>query len=157
MAASRPYRVARMREMLTAFAPLEAGFGFHGLASAQMFAELRLAYMHGLYLSTVLLVLGCLEHELAGALYAAGWDKAASARLEALVAESERRGFITVAEAAAFNRLRATRNAHAHFRAPGSRSTLMRRMVDDDQEPHALLQSDARLAIGVLGSYLARR
>jgi len=61
-AGSRSYRAERLAKLL-AVIPEEEMVFFGGLASAQAYTEIRLSYIHGLYLSTVLLALACIEQD----------------------------------------------------------------------------------------------
>jgi len=58
---------------------------YGGMSAAQAFGEMRLAFLHGLFLSIVLLALACIEQEIAGILHIAEDDSAARARFETLI------------------------------------------------------------------------
>src|SRR5271166_2812938 len=100
---------------------------FGGMGSAQALTEIRLAYIHGLYLSTVLLALVCIERELAGILHIGGDDRAAKDRLEQLLTNGRAEGIITDREFQIFNDLREIRNSYAHFRAIADHTAWERR------------------------------
>lgn len=85
--------------------PDEGMIFFGGMSSAQTYTELRLAYIHGLCIATVLLALACIEQDLAGRLHMAGTDSAAKARLETLLKEGLARGTITAEEFGTFDHL----------------------------------------------------
>ena len=155
---SRPYRARRLRKLLEAIEIPEVGMFFSGGdASCQAFNELRLAYIHGLYLSTVLLTLACIEHEIAGRLYAAGWNKAITARLEDLLHEAHSRSMITDVELAVFQKLRDIRNSYVHHRGFDHPSTLVRRAITRETSLDDVLQEDAESAIKALGTFFERR
>jgi hypothetical protein len=157
-AKSRPHRAERLTMLLTTLPIPEDGLlMFGGMGSAQAFTEIRLAYIHGLYLSTVLLALACIELELAGALYAAGIDRAVKARLEWLLAQSRARGIITDQEFKTFDHLRTIRNSYTHYRAIADSAAWERRAMTTDTPIHEILEVDAEDALAALGSYMARK
>jgi hypothetical protein len=129
---------------------------FGGLASAQAYTEIRLAYIHGLYLSTVLLALACIEQELAGALHIRGMESAANARLEKLLKEGLTTGIITTEEFQTFDHLREVRNSYTHFRPPTHRTAWARRAMATDTPIDDILEADAAGALSALGSFLNR-
>lgn len=154
-AASRPYRAERLAKLL-AVLPEEEMVFFGGFASAQAYTEIRLAYIHGLYLSTVLLALACIEQELAGALHIQGDDGAANARLEKLLKKSLDKGIIITEEFQTFDRLREVRNSYTHFRTPTHQTSWMRRAMTTDTPIDDILEADATGALSALGSFLDR-
>lgn len=154
-AISRPYRAERLKKLL-AVIPEEEMVFFGGLASAQAYTEIRLAYIHGLYLSTVLLALACIEQELAGVLHIRGTDSAANARLEKLLKESLTRGIITTGEFQTFDHLREVRNSYTHFRSPTDRTAWARRAMATDTPIDDVLEADATSALSALGSFINR-
>ena len=139
---------------LLAVLPEEEMVFFGGLASAQAYIEIRLTYIHGLYLSTVLLALACIEQELAGALHIQGMDNAANARLEKLLKEGLTTGIITTGEFQTFNRLREVRNSYMHFRPPTHRTAWARRAMATDVPIDDILEVDAEGARFALGSFI---
>jgi uncharacterized membrane protein len=154
-AVSRPYRAERLAKLL-AVIPSEEMVFFGGLGSAQAYTEIRLAYIHGLYLSTVLLALACIEQELAGVLHMQGMGNAANARLEKLLKESLTKGIITTEEFQMFDRLREIRNSYTHFRTPAHRTAWERRAIIADTAIDDVLEADATGALSALGSFLDR-
>jgi len=154
-ALGRPYRAERLAKLL-AVIPEEEMVFFGGLASAQAYTEIRFAYIHGLYLSTVLLALACIEQELAGVLHIQGIDSAANARLEKLLKESLTRCIITTEEFQTFDHLREVRNSYTHFRSPTDRMAWARRAMATDTPTDDVLEADATSALSALGSFLDR-
>ena len=152
---SRSHRAERLSKQLAVLPDEEMVF-FGGLASAQAYIEIRLAYINGLYLSTVLLALACIEQELAGALHMSGMDSAANARLEKLLKEGLSRGIITIEEFRTFNRLREVRNSYTHFRPPTHRSAWTTRAIATQTPIHDILEADAIAALSALGSFIDR-
>jgi hypothetical protein len=154
-AVSRSHRAERLAKLL-AVLPEEEMVFFGGLASAQAYIEIRLAYIHGLYLSTVLLALACIEQELAGALHIRGMDSAANAKLEKLLTEGLTLGIITSGEFQTFNRLREVRNSYTHYRPPTHRTAWARRAMATDIPIDDILEADAVGALSALGAFIDR-
>ena len=155
---SRPYRAERLRTLVDTVKLPEAGvMHWGGATSLYALTELRIAYIHGLYLSTVLLALTFIEQELAGVLHASGWDKAASARLETLLTESLARGFLNETESEGFHRLRVVRNACAHYRIIADPMSSTQRSVAEEIPNEFLLEKDAVRALRSVASYIGRR
>jgi hypothetical protein len=154
-AASRSHRAERLSK-LVALLPEEEMVFFGGLASAQTYIEIRLAYIHGLYLSTVLLALACIEQELAGALHIRGMESAANARLEKLLKDGLTTGVITTHEFQTFDHLREVRNSYTHFRPPTHRTAWARRAMATDTPIDDILEADAAGALSALSSFLDR-
>ena len=156
-AASRERRAHRLRHLLEAIQMPKEGLSFRGEASLHSFDEVRLAYIHGLYLATVLLSLACIEREVAGRLYTVGWEEAKDAGLEKLISKAHERGIISDAEADTFQHLRSIRNSHAHFKLPLHSSSLTCRALDQNLLPNEVMMIDAQKAVEALGSFFGRR
>lgn len=154
-AVSRSHRAERLSKLL-AVLPEEKMVFFGGLTSAQAYTEIRVAYIHGLYLSAVLLALACIEQELAGVLHIEGMDSAANARLEKLLKESLTKGIITTEEFQTFDHLRDVRNSYTHFRPTTHRTAWARRAMETDTSIDDILEADAIGALSALGSFLDR-
>ena len=155
--ASREWRARRLRYFLEAIESPEERMFFQGEESMHSFNEVRLAYVHGLYLATVLLSLACIEREMAGRLYAVGWEKAKDAKLEELLSKAHERGIISDEESDTFQRLRRVRNSYAHFKLPLDSSSLIGRALDQNTLPNEVLMVDAQKAIEALGGFFKRR
>ncbi|MGH7076333.1 MAG: hypothetical protein ACREFD_19355 [Stellaceae bacterium] len=155
-AQSRPYRADRLHRLTEILKIPENGMLFFGgRETYQAFTELRLAYVHGLFMTVVLLVLLLIERHLAGQLYVANIEAAKSMRMEDLIAEALKNNILTQNEGVLLNQLRLHRNAYTHFRPPMNRSSSLRRSIElpfDD-----LLESDAIACIQVLSDLVERR
>ena len=156
-APSREWRARRLKYLLDAIQPPKEGMFFQGEESFHSFNEVRLAYIHGLYLATVLLSLACIEREVAGRLYAMGWEKAKGAKLEELISKAHEQGIISNEESDTFQRLRRVRNSYAHFKPPLASSSLTGRALDQNTLPNEVLMVDAQKAIEALGGFFKRR
>lgn len=154
-ALSRPYRTERLAKLLVILPEEEMVF-FGGMPSAQAYMEIRIAYIHGLFLSTVLLALACIEQELAGVLHMRGMDRLAKARLEKLLEEGLAKGIITAEEFQTFDHLRGVRNSYTHFRDPTHPTAWVRRAMINDTPIDDILEADATSALSALGSFIDR-
>ena len=156
--ASRESRARRFSYLLETLQLPEDGIFFcGGEFSLQSFEEARYAYIHGLYLSTVLLSLACIEWEIAGRLFMAGWEKAKKAKLSELLLKAHEHGMISDEDLETFQHLRKTRNAQVHFRPPSSSSSLLHRTVDQNILPNEVFMMDAKRAVEALGTFLLGR
>jgi hypothetical protein len=157
-AKSRPYRAVRLRTLLAALGPPEdSQIFFGGFSPFHTFVELKLAYIHGLYLASTLLALAIIEQEIAGSLHITGDDDAAKASLSSLLAIARKRSVITDGEYKAFNKLREVRNSYAHFRAPMDPTHVARRALAQETDLDGVLKSDATRGLKALTSFLNRR
>ena len=156
-ASSHESRAHRLRHLLKAIQPPEEGMFFQGEESLYSFGEVRLAYIHGLYLATVLLSLSCIEREVAGRLYGASWEEAKGASLEKLLSKAQEQGIISDAESDTFQHLRRVRNSYAHFKPPLHSSSLTCRALNQNVLPSEVLIADAQKAVEALGSFFKRR
>ena len=154
---SREWRARRLRHLLEAIQPHEDGMFFQGEESFYSFDEVRLAYIHGLYLATVLLSLSCIEREVAGRLYGAGWEEARGASLKKILSKAQEQGILSDAESDTFQHLRRVRNSYAHFKPPLHSSSLTRRAPDQNVLPNEVLMVDAKKAVEALGRFFKRR
>lgn len=154
---SRPYRAERLDELLSIFdSPRENVLFRGGTISHQSYTELRLAFIHGLYLSTVLLALACIEQELAGEQYAQGMDDAARTNLENLLHEAKRSGDIDDELFDEINQLRVVRNSYAHYRPPTHLKSYIQRSVRQVDQSIDLSKADALKALHVLAKFINR-
>lgn len=156
-AASRERRAFRLSHLLDVVQLPENGICLQGETSLQAFEEARLAYVHGLYLATVLLSLTCIEWEIAGRLYAAGWEEAKEARFKDLLLEARKKGMISDQELNAFHRLRRVRNSQSHFQPPGASSSMLKRTLDQNMLTNEVFKKDAERAIKALGRFFKER
>jgi hypothetical protein len=155
-AKSRPYRTNRLKLLLEIFSSSEPNVVFHGGEdSYRMYLELRLAFIHGLYYSVIVLALSCIEHELAGALYAQGVDSSARASLENLLISAQEEGLIDSPLCDRINSMRNIRNARAHFRTPLHPTGTVLRALHEDMDIHELSEQDAITALRLLASLIA--
>ena len=156
-AASRESRARRLSHLLEAIQVPEDGLFLQGENSLQAFEEVRLAYIHGLYLATVLLSLTFIEREVAGRLYAAGWEKAKKAKLEDLLLKAHECNLVSDRDRETLQKLRDIRNSYAHFRPPDDGSSTTRRTVAQNLTANEVFLKDAEQAIKVLGRFLANQ
>jgi hypothetical protein len=129
-----------------------------GFAAATAFWETGACFVAGQYLATVLLSQACLEHLLAGALSAyAGDESGHKLSAQKLFERALEAGLLTETEFDLFDRLRQSRNPHAHPRAIDDPRGLMRRAIDTQVSPDEIYLQDAKAAIEALKDLLDRR
>ena len=155
-ARSRKWRAQRLGPLLKAIPMPEEGMFFQGELSSWTFEEVRLAYVNGLYLSTVLLSLAFVEREIAGRLYAAGWNEAKNAKLVMLLTKAHETSVINRGEFDTFQGLRRIRNSIAHFHGPLASSSASMRTISEDKQPNEVFAEDAKRTIDALGTFLPR-
>ena len=149
-AKSRPYRAQRLKLLLDEYGPGGIRLFYGGPVSHWAFEECRLAYLHGLFLSSILAAQVCLEHMLAGLFRMAGRDDLEGAGFGLLLKTALSESFISEAEFGLFDGLRKVRNPYAHYRAPTSKTSPLRRAIATDRAPDDLLVEDARSAVVAL-------
>jgi len=149
-ARSRPYRVERLRLLLSHYGPEGVRVFPGGPVSAIAFEEARQAYLHGLFLSCVITSQVCLEQMLAGIFSAAGRDDLVGAGFHDLLKEALNAGFIFQEEFTLFDRLRTLRNPYVHYRPPTHGQAIGRRAATEDVPIDILLIEDAKFAITAL-------
>ena len=107
-------------------------------------------------MAVVFLCLAFVERELAAWLYAAGWGEAKKARLEAVLGKAYEAGGLSEPDWRAYRDLAELRNACAHFRAPGTQSSLMVRTIEEDALGKEVLAKDARRALQTMARFFKR-
>jgi hypothetical protein len=155
---SRPFRAARVREVIELFPIPEGGLiTFGGSETMTALVEARLAYVNGLYLCTVLSTLTVLERHFAGMLYAKGLESAKRMKFEELLKRAKEAGMFNPEEESDLEQFRHLRNAYAHFREPLHKLSSERRSIKDDLPFEDLLYRDAQTALGLLGRHFGQR
>jgi hypothetical protein len=156
-AKSRPHRAKRLQSLLEIFSTNESEVMFRGrTVSFSIYTELRLAFIHGLFLTTFILALACIEQELAGALYARGTNQAARDTLDNLLRESLAIGEIDAPLFESITKLKDLRNSTAHYRPPLHEKGAVRRAIREDKLLHELSLEEATFALTVLASFINR-
>ena len=131
-AKGRAMRVRRLRDLLDILPMLSDGLSFLGGARSRIcFDEVRRCYLDGANMAVVLLSLAYVERELAAGLYAAGWEEAKKVQLRTVLRKAHRDGVLSVHDWRVYEELADLRNSHAHFRAPGSPTSMMARAVGE--------------------------
>ena len=151
-------RAARAEEAVRLFPLSEQGMiTFGGLETGIALTECRLAYVSGLYLSTVLTALTVLERHFAGILYLKGVEKAKRMAVEDLFKRAEKESLLTGEEASEFDRFRQLRNAYAHFRDPSHELSGLRRSMKQGLPLDEVLKQDAGASLKMLGDHFGRQ
>lgn len=147
-AASRPYRLPRLKLLVESYGSEEFGRLFPGgPVSAIAFREARLAYLHGLFVSCIFVSQVCLEHTLHGLFKMEGRDDLDRATYRELLSEARRAGLLDLDEFGLFDRLRKERNPYAHPRSLDDDGSLVHRAIDSDISLDELIVDDARRAM----------
>lgn len=147
-AKGRAMRARRLRDLVDTLPIPSEGFSFlGGEKSFICFDEVRRCYLDGSYMAVVLLCLVYVERELAASLYAAGWERAKDARLGVVLEKAHEDGVLSDFEWHTYKNLASLRNSHAHFRAPGSPTSLMARTAEEEALGSEVLATDARRAV----------
>ena len=151
-AKGRAKRAKRLRDLLDILPVSSDGLRFlGGEQSVICFEEIRRCYLDGSDMAVVLLCLACVEQELAARFFAAGWEDAKKARLGAVLERAYKDGVLSELEWRTYRELARLRNSHAHFRAPGSPTTMMARVVEENALGAEVLAKDARRAVRAIG------
>ena len=157
-AKGRPRRAKRLRDLLDILPVPSEGLSFSGGEKSLIcFNEVRRCYLDGSDMAVVLLCLAYIETELAAVLYAAGWENAKKARLGALLEKAHKDGVLSEFEWPTYQELAHLRNSHAHFRAPGSPTSMMARVVEENAPGTEVLAKDARHAVQTMARIVRRQ
>ena len=92
-----------------------------------------------------------------GGLYAAGWEKAKKARLGEVLEKAYDDGLLSALEWGTYRELADLRNSHAHFRKPGSPTSLLARTIEEDALGTEVLAKDARCAVQAMARIVRRQ
>ena len=157
-AKGRPIRAKRLRNLLNILPVPSEGLSFlGGEESTICFDEVRRCYLDGSNMAVVLLCLAYVERELAAELYAAGWEDAKNAPLGAVLRKAYEGGVLSELEWRTYRELADLRNSHAHFRAPGSPTSLMARTMKEDALSKEVLAKAATRAVQVMARIVKRQ
>jgi hypothetical protein len=154
---SRPYRAQRMRLLLELFGENANRIFFGGVVPLQAFEEMRLAYLHGLYVSCVVVSQIVIEHILAGLFEMFGRQGMDGAGFQRLVEAALHDGFISQDEYASLDQLRRLRNPYTHSKPIMHETGFIRRSAETGSHPEELFQQDAELALTAVSRLLKRR
>lgn len=147
---SRADRVQRLRLLTEEYGPNGIRIFPGGPVSAQAFEEARLAYLHGLFVSCVVMSQICLEQMLGGLFRMAGREDLRRGGAEVLLSEALRARFLSEDEFMLFDRLRKIRNPYAHYQDPENPRSLVHREVESRILFEDFVVTDAELAIVTL-------
>ena len=157
-AKGRTMRVERLQDLLDILPVPSDGLSFlEGEESLICFAEIRRCYLDRSDMAVVLLCLSYVERELAAQLYAAGWEDAKNARLGAVLEKAYKDGVLSDLDWGTYRELARLRNSHAHFRAPGTPTTMMARAVKENALRVEVLGKDARRAVQAVARIVKRQ
>ena len=157
-ATGREMRAARLHDLVDILPIPSEGITFlGGEESSICFDEIRRCYMDGSYIAVVFLCLAYVERELAASLYAAGWEPAKNARLGKVLEKAYDDHILSTYDWQTYSELASLRNSHAHFRAPGSPTSLLARTVEEEAFPREVLAKDAKIALEATAKIIKRQ
>ena len=152
---ARAHRLSYLMEMVKA-PPGTFGI-FRGPMTYPCYEELRLAYINGLYLTTVLMSLAYVEHQLANQLCERGDSKVRDDPLNIILQKGHKSGMLSQLEFDAFDGLRGIANSYKHFRHSGEASNLLAKQLVQNAPGRDVIKSDAERAIMAFGSFQTRQ
>jgi hypothetical protein len=155
-AASRLDRATRMRLLIDLFGQDKGRLFFGGVVPVQAFEEMRLAYLHGLYVSCVVVSQIVIEHILAGVFDMFDRADLEGAGFQKLVEEACTNGYISQEESSDIDRLRRLRNPYVHSKPVAHPSSIFMRAAETRSHPVELFKQDAETALGVVAALLSR-
>ena len=139
----REDRIARLKWM-NDHTPQCEYFGFHGGGiSVYLFEETRYCFAYGQYLATTVLGLAFIEQSLAAHFFAFGDDEAKKSNVSSLFLKALDEGWITQAEFDNLDHARKVRNPITHFREYTKPDRIEMRSMEQNDDPHIILESDA--------------
>ena len=157
-ATSRDMRAARLHDLVDILPVPSKDNSFLGDEESSIcFHEVRRCYMDGSYIAVVLLCLAYVERELAASLYAAGWEPAKNARLGEVLEKAYDDHILSTYDWQTYSELANLRNSHAHFRSPGSPTSLLARTVEEEAFPREVLAKDAKRALHAMAGIVRRQ
>lgn len=149
---SRPYRARRLAFLLSIW----PWSGERNFVVSQMawyyFDEARLAYLNGLFVSTIIMSQLCAEELLRNLYRMSGVDDktATSGSFKDLINGATDHGWIDIQRTAMLHKLRLHRNPYAHVKFPTDRKGLIVRAVEADKLPSEVIEEDAKQALRIL-------
>jgi hypothetical protein len=145
---SRPGRAERLAFLIEHFGTEERGMMFYGgVVAVQAFDEMRLCYLHGLFVSCVVVAQIVIEHTLARMLSLVGRDDLERAQFQKLLEEALAERVISQAEFDSLDELRRLRNPYTHSKPFMHETCINRRSAEAGSEPWNLFKEDAEKAI----------
>jgi hypothetical protein len=126
---------------------LEVGVAFH---------EAQLAYVHGLWFSTIFNATVAIERNIASLLRAIGTENIQQLSFSGLTALAEQSGHIDHYEKTKYDELHELRNSYARYHDP---NTMIERLAEEGRMGigiNELLQADARMALTLVCGYFEK-
>ena len=154
--ASLPDRLVRMRFLLDQYGREGYTLFFGGVVPAHAFEEMRLCYLHGLYISCVVVAQIVIEHLLAGLFEMANRNDLQGASFKQLVEEALADGFISQGEFDELDHLRQLRNPYTHSKPIMHETCFIRRAAESGSHPRQLFKEDAQKAIVAVFRLMSR-
>jgi hypothetical protein len=149
---------ARAREAESIFPiPASGMFVGAGLETGILLNETRLAYVNGLWLSTIFAAVTAISRHLAGFLWENGETGAISMPFPELTMRAEAIGHIGSYERAKFDELHVLQTNYTRFKGNSPMIAWLEEAGTRGIGLNELLQDDARMALTLAGEYFSRR
>lgn len=141
---TRAQRAARIRWLNRSFPA-----GGMGMSADTwfVFREATSTFIDGHFIATLVLTAAFAEHWMGGELHARGFQKEATAGLDACIRRSRQEGFWSEFLLDRLDRLRTTRNNYMHLRELGHQLGLASRSFGKRLDPHEVAEGDAKHAL----------
>lgn len=155
---SRPFRAERLAFLLEQFGTEERGMLFQGgIVAAAAFEEMRLCYLHGLFVSCVVVAQIVIEHNLSHLLEWVGREDLKRASFQRLLEEAKQERLISSDEFDTLDELRRLRNPYTHSKPLMHEGCFTRRSAETGNPPWDLFKEDAEKAIIAVSTLLSRQ
>ncbi len=152
----RKLRIERLK-WLESLTPITSWQVFPGGWMARaLFEEARYCFAYGQFVASIALAFAYIERTLAGMLYAAGDDTARRANISQLVDSAVAKGWLTDEERDEIDVARGARNPMLHYRELVAEDSVENRVLNGQQAPYDLIESDARHVLRIAFSLLTR-
>ena len=118
-----------------------------GLLGRSLFEKMRYCFVYGQFIAASLLGLAYIERSLAAYFYTAGRNDLERAPVNKLLSEARAKGLVSEDYRQQLDRIRQTRNAHAHFRRPGCDQGVEYRAFAEDESFYRVIEADATAVV----------
>jgi hypothetical protein len=120
------------------------------------FDEARLTYLHGLYISCIVITESIIEQSFAGLFFAAGDDGVAEFGYRLIIDKACSEGWIEPGEYDSLVSINKRRNSLVHFRSPKDKRHPIAMAVSEGKDFWSMAKSDAESILAILFRMLDR-
>lgn len=121
-----------------------------------IFDEIKMTYLNGQHISTILLAAAFLEHWLSGRLRDRGYIREAERGLKSIIECMRKHSLLDTFLLRKADRLRKIRNPFVHMKECDHEARIFRRALKERTDPFILLERDAREAITLVFEIVTR-